>query len=97
MHLVLQMYLKIRDPGLGPRRVQLARAIQALDARVVHHLDVLGLGFVGFLMHRQIGLLGDHGVAHAAFELIVGVPLLEPVERMVEPFRRRGLDHGILG
>ncbi len=84
---ILQMYLKIVDPSLGPWRIQFTRAIQAFDPRVIHKLRIRWCGFIGTYADWQVADSRDSRVAHCAFKKIVGIRLLELQKRLAEPWR----------
>lgn len=88
MNPIFQMHLEIIDAHFRPRGVQFARAVLALDAWVVHVLDVFGRGRVGPDGDGHVGCGADSGVAHCAFEGVVGVVLLQALEGAREPGRR---------
>lgn len=91
MQPVLQMHLKIINAHLRPRGIHFARTIQASNARVIHVFDV----FLRLVYIEKYGLISgsaDGGVPHCAFELIVGVALLEALKSLDEPLRGSRLE-----
>lgn len=79
------MDLEIVDAHLRTRGVELARAVGALDAGVVHEFDVIRGGGIGADGDGEVGFVADGGVSHRAFEGVVGVAFLEAPQGVREP------------
>lgn len=85
------MHLKIINPRLRARRIQFPRTIQTFYAGIIHVFHIRGRGLVGAEGDGEVGGGGDGGVAHCAFEEVVGVGLLEFGEGVGEPGGGGGL------
>ena len=91
MLLILQMNLKIAHCRIRTRRIQLSRAVVTSYSGQVHVFYAFGgLTRLG-CRAGHFGRCVDGGVAHRAFEAVVGVRLLEFDEAICEPGWRSGL------
>ena len=88
---ILQMNLKVPHRHVRPGRIQFPGTIVAADTREVHPFDgVGGLACLG-CGTGELGDGVDGGVAHHAFEAVVGVLGFEGCEAGGEPFWGCGL------
>lgn len=85
------MHLKIIHPRLRARRIKFPGTIQAFYPWVIHVFHIWWGGGVGAEGYWEVGGGGDGGVAHCAFEEVVGVGLLEFGEGVGEPGGGGGL------
>ena len=70
---ILQMDLKIAYRRFGTRSIQFARTVVAADARQEHVFDAVGGGAWWWSGAGHFREAVDGGVAHYAFEAVVGV------------------------
>ncbi len=82
---VLEMHLEIIDSHFRPWRVQLTRTVFALDAWIVHVLDVFRWRRIWPNGDGQVGCGADGRIPHRTFEGIVWIVLLQPLEGAGEP------------
>lgn len=85
MHPILQMHLEIIHAHLRAGRVQFPGTVGALDAGIIHELDVVRRRRVGPDRDREVRDVIDGRVAHRAFEGVLRVAFLEPLEGVQEP------------
>lgn len=87
MNPIFEMDFEIVNAHFRAWGVQLAGAIFAFDARVVHIFDVFRWGRVGSDGDGQVGCGAYGGVSHRAFEGVVRVVLLQALKSAGEPGR----------
>lgn len=100
VHAVLEVFLKVLDHAERQRRVHLAGAVVAADARQVHDLAAFwGARAVrGWLRWADdgVGTGGDEVGFHHGFEVGVWVAVAEDGDAGVEPGGRTGLWEGVV-
>lgn len=90
MLFVLKVYLEVGGRGIGPGRVELAGAVETLDAREEVEPDVWRDSARLRHLGRRTGIYVYSGVAHERFELVIRVYLflLESIKGGYEPCGR---------
>lgn len=87
MNTILEVGHEIGDTHFGTGGVEFARAVRALDPRVIHKLDIVRRRGIRTDGDGKIGDVANGGVAHGAFKCIVGVAFLEALQGLGEPGR----------